>query len=432
MARWILLGSLLGLGACGGSGDANKVTIWWAEWAPATGLQELGKEFEKETGIAVQVHQIPWSSYQSQVFMEFGAKAPRFDIVVGDSQWLGQGATQKLYVDLTDWLKTAVDPKTLHPVALKYLCEYPTGSGRYWAAPCETDAMGVMYRKDWFEDAKEKKDFKERFKRDLAVPQTWEEFRDVSEFFTRPERKMFGCALMTGRSYDEATMQFQAFLWSFGAQWGDPATFKVKGHLNGPPAVDALSFFTGLTRFSPPGGTSLTFPAVIDAFTGGSVAMAINYFAFYPRVVREMGPKAGFAMVPGKGGNRVIPLGGQGFSIAAKAPPEKQELAKKFIAWFLKTDVQKKWIQKDAGFTANTEILKSEAFRKATPYNAAFADSMDHLRDFWNVPVYSHLLEAAQKYLGEALDGVKSPKEALDTMAEKHEEVFRKAGMSGQ
>ena len=68
----------------------RAITIWWAQLAPADGLQELGNEFEKETGIAVRVHQIPWTSYQDQVFLEFGNRRTAFDIVVGDSQWLGK------------------------------------------------------------------------------------------------------------------------------------------------------------------------------------------------------------------------------------------------------------------------------------------------------------------------------------------------------
>src|SRR5260370_31988282 len=50
----------------------HTITIWWAQWAPADGLQELGKEYEKETGVSVKVHQIPWSNYQDQVFLNFG------------------------------------------------------------------------------------------------------------------------------------------------------------------------------------------------------------------------------------------------------------------------------------------------------------------------------------------------------------------------
>src|SRR5438067_1114541 len=100
--------------AAGGSSAGKLVTIWWAQWAPSDGLQKLGKDFEKETGIAVNVTQIPWQSYQDKVFLDFAKNKTNFDIVVGDSQWIGRCATQNLYLDLTSWLPTAVDLKTIH------------------------------------------------------------------------------------------------------------------------------------------------------------------------------------------------------------------------------------------------------------------------------------------------------------------------------
>src|SRR5450432_2911657 len=82
--------------------EAKQVlTIWWAQWAPADGLQELASEFSKKENVEVKVHQIPWANFQDQVFQEFGKSQTAFDIVVGDSQWLGRGATKGLYVDLS-------------------------------------------------------------------------------------------------------------------------------------------------------------------------------------------------------------------------------------------------------------------------------------------------------------------------------------------
>ena len=96
-----------------GAPAPQTLTIWWAQWAPADGLQALAEEFGRKENVTVKVHQIPWSSFQDQVFQEFGKPATAFDIVVGDSQWLGRGATKGLYVDLTGWLPSAVDLKTL-------------------------------------------------------------------------------------------------------------------------------------------------------------------------------------------------------------------------------------------------------------------------------------------------------------------------------
>ena len=409
--------------------SGKRITIWWAQWDPAAGLQTLSGDFTKETGIAVSVHQIPWPAYQAQVFLNFGNNRTDFDIVVGDSQWLGRGASKGLYLDLTDWIEQQIDLETIHPLARRYLMEYPADSGRYFAAPCETDAMGFVYRRDWFEDAAERSAFQQRYGRELTPPDTWEEFRDLAEFFQRPEDKRYGCALLTGRGYDSITMGFQPFLWGWGGSWGDPQTFQVQGHVNGPGAVAGLEAFIDLLQFTPPGGTSSDYFQNLDAFTNGSTAMALDYFPFYPGIVEGMGDRAGFFVVPRHGDVRAISLGGQGFSISTKVSPEQQELAKQFIAWFQRTDVQEKWITFPGCFTANTELLGSRAFRDAFPFNAAFAESLDYLRDFWNVPAYNELLAASLRNLGEALDGVRTPQEALDRLALEHELILRRANL---
>ncbi len=405
----------------------RTLTIWWAQWAPADGLQDLAGEFGRKESVDVVVHQIPWAHFQDQVFQEFGKGQTAFDIVVGDSQWLGRGATKGLYVDLTNWLPAAVDIQSLHPVALKYLAEYPTGSPHYYGAPAETDAMGWAYRKDWFEDPAEKDAFKKRFKKDLAVPQTWEELETIAEFFTRPDKKRYGDVLVTGRGYDDIVMGFEQLLYAFGGSWGDAKTLKVKGALDSPDAVKALDFFKGLLKYSPPGGSKLGYGEALEPFVNNSTAMLMNYFAFFPDLAKKMSGKVGFFAMPKEGDRRFSSLGGQGFSISSKVPTSQQDLAKKFIAWFLQIDTQKQWVRKPGGFTANAEILKSDEFKKASPYNAAFAESLDIAQDFWNVPVYNELIAATAQQLGEALDGKKSSKDALTAMAVEHEKILQQA-----
>ncbi len=431
MKRLCAFAMLASLAACGKSSEPKSITIWWAQWAPADGLQELGKEFEKETGIPVTVHQIPWPNYSDQVNLEFGNATTKFDIVIGDSQWIGRGATKGQYIDLTDWLKGAVDMNTVHPKAAKYLCEYPAGSGRFYAAPCETDAVGIAYRRDWFEDPKEKEAYKAKYNRDLKAPDTWEEFKEIADFFQRPDEKRYGCAILSGRGYDALTMGFEQVLYAFGGSWGDEKTFAVKGRINNDGAVAALDFFKELMKSSPPGGTKLDYGEVMEPFYNGSTAMVVNYFAFYPEVVKKLSDKSAFCRMPRKGDRRFASLGGQGMSISAKVSPARQELAKQFIKWFEQLKIQKEWFKKPAGFTSNTEILKSDEFRKASPYNAAFADSLDCLVDFWNTPIFGELLAPVQQYLGEAVDGKKSSKEALDAIAEEHEKIIGKAKADG-
>jgi multiple sugar transport system substrate-binding protein len=201
----------------------------------------------------------------------------------------------------------------------------------------------------------------------------------------------------------------------------------VKGVLDTPEAAAAVEFFRTLLAYAPKGGSDYDYGKVLEVFENGQVAMTVDYFAFFPGIQARMGEQAGFARIPEKDGRRVISLGGQGLSISTRIPAARQELAKRFIAWFSSTETQKKWVQKPGGFTANVEILKSDEFKKASPYNEAFATSMDIVQDFWNVPAYNELIAAATRELGEAIDGKKPSKEALSTLAREHEKILADA-----
>ena len=65
---------------------------------------------------------------------------------------------------------------------------------KYWAIPLEGDANGWAYRKDWFEDPKEKAAFKAKYGYDLGVPKDYKQLRDIAEFFHRPDEKRYGIA----------------------------------------------------------------------------------------------------------------------------------------------------------------------------------------------------------------------------------------------
>ena len=409
----------------------STLTIWWAQFDPAQSFGELSKEFTDETGIKVNLHLINWGSYQDQVFLEFGNKQTAFDIVVGDSQWLGKGATEGLYVDITKWLPTVMDISKIHPQARKYLCEYPTGSGKFFAAPCLTDAVGVAYRKDWFEDPAELAAFKAKYGRDLAVPKTWDKFVEVAEFFTRPDEQRYGCVILTGRSYDALVMGFQQVMWAFGGSWKDAETLKVQGHVNSPASEEALTFYKSLLAYTPKGGGNIDYDRILESYKDTkSTAMLMTYFAHFPTIDKsEVGPNTGYFVVPSKDGKHAVSLGGQGMSISAKASPNQQAIARRFITWFLQRKTQDKWIQKPGGFTAHTDVLASEAFRNASRYNPAFAESLDHVQDFWNIPQYNELLSIAMRRLGEALDDdAISAKAALDKIADEHAQVLADEG----
>src|SRR6266478_8903163 len=119
---------------------ADTLTILWAEWDPANYLQELVKDYEKQSGVKVVVETVPWPDFQTKAFTEFNAKGDAYDLVVGDSQWLGAGSTGGHYVDLTNFVvKNGLD-KSMAPATVAGYSEYPPKSKKYWAVPLEGDA----------------------------------------------------------------------------------------------------------------------------------------------------------------------------------------------------------------------------------------------------------------------------------------------------
>ncbi len=412
----------------------TELKILWAQWSPADYLQQIGNEYEKATGIKVTVVQEPWGSFGDRFFTEMAAKGTSWDMVVGDSQWLGQGATQGLYLDLTDFMKTNGIDKSVTPATLKYYGEYPANSGKYYGYPTEGDADGWAYRKDLFEDPQNQADFKAQYGYDLAVPKTYAQLMEIAKFFTRPDAGLYGVAIYTQKDYDAITMGVENTFFSWGATWQD-ANNNVKGVVNSPAAAEALQYYKDLYDCCQvPGLSNAFFTETNDAMIGGKAAMIMNYFAFFPALVNEgTNPqyfdKMGFFANPeGPTGQRAAALGGQGMSIISFISPERQAAAQDFIKWFATDETQQKWADL-GGYTCNAKVLAGDKFLQTTPYNPAFAETMNFVADFWNIPIYAELLTVSQTELHNfVINGQGTAQGALDAIAEQHDKILRDNG----
>lgn len=411
--------------------QAQELTIFWAEWDPANYLQQLVNEYTEETGVQITVETTPWADFQTKAFTEFNAHGDAYDMVVGDSQWLGAGSTGGHYVDLTDFFNEHKLTDVMAPATVKYYAEYPGNSGKYWAVPLEGDALGWAYRKDWFEDPDEKAAFKEKYGYELGVPKDFDALRDIAEFFHRPDENRYGIAIYTDNSYDAMMMGVENAIFSYGGDLGDYETYEVEGYINSDKAVAALEAYKELYQFTPPGWAKTFFVEDNQAITEGLAAMSMNYFAFLPSLLNEStNPHAKnmgfFANPPGPNGDQYAALGGQGISIVSYS--DQKEEAMKFLEWFIRDDVQKRWAEL-GGYTCSQAVLKSDEFQNATPYNKAFYETMFMVKDFWAVPEYAELLQQANRRMYPfVVGGEGTAKEALDALAADWKGTFEKYG----
>jgi multiple sugar transport system substrate-binding protein len=410
---------------------AQELTILWAEWDPANYLQELVNEYQAETGVTVTVETVPWPDFQTKAFTEFNAQGSAYDLVVGDSQWLGAGSTGGHYVNLTDFINANNLTAVMAPATMQYYSEYPGGSGTYWSVPLEGDALGWAYRKDLFENPDEMAAFKAKYGYDLGVPKTFKNLIDIAEFFHRPDQNLYGAAIYTMNAGDAIVMGVENSIFAYGGSLGDYNTYQVTGLVNSPESVEALEDYRKLFTLGPPGWGNAFFAEVNTAMAQGQAAMGMNYFAFFPSLVNEAtNPYAAstgfFANPPGPRGDDFAALGGQGISVVSYG--ENQEEAMKFLEWFIKEDTQKRWAEL-GGYTAHAATLESEEFRNATPYNEAFFQTMFKVRDFWALPEYAELLDEGQQGLYDyVVNGNGTAQETLDKLAATWVETLKAAG----
>jgi multiple sugar transport system substrate-binding protein len=267
----------------------------------------------------------------------------------------------------------------------------------------------------------------------LAVPETYEQLMDIAQFFTRPDDGLYGVGIYTQIDYDALTMGVENTMFSWGADWKD-ADNNVLGIVNSPEAIESVQFYRDLYDCcQAPGLSNAFFTETNDAFIGGQAAMIMNYFAFFPALVNaDINPHAantGFFPNPaGPDGDQHAALGGQGMSIISYISPERQEAARDFIRWFAQENIQAEWAAL-GGYTCNENILQTDEFLNATPFNPAFATTMTFVKDFWNIPEFGQLLEVAQRELSAFIVGGEgTAEEAMNTIAEEHNQILIDAG----
>ncbi|HKO23603.1 MAG TPA: extracellular solute-binding protein, partial [Chloroflexota bacterium] len=245
--------------------------------------------------VKIIVDEPPASQWYASAFNQFLAHHTTFDAAVGDSQWLGQGATSGYYVDLTSWIKKNL-PVTHYVTSLMAAYgQYPqrvpgtTGGldlvhGHFYGVPFESDALAWAYRKDWFADPANQKAFMARYHHPLRVPRSMDELVQVADFFTQPKKGIYGIAFHEANSYDAAAEAFNEFLWTYGADLWNPHTHQIQGYVNGPRALHALQTLQHLAKDAPPGSGNYWFNEVNTAMNQGKIALANNWFGFLPGI----------------------------------------------------------------------------------------------------------------------------------------------------
>ena len=450
------------------------------EWLPGSLTGDIAKGFtawsEKNLGypVTVKMDLNPWGTYHDRLATVLSAKGSDFDILISDSQFIGEFAEGGHIIKFNDWIKAHqgkdIDMFDFPPNLIKYFCTYPVwdfdeekfkagdlqlDKVSYWGVPHEADVMALVWRADLFTHPDERAAFKAKYGYDL--PQTyddwntwvtWIQFKDFAEFFTRKAgEKMagqvltedfYGCTTWNAK-YDSSAYQFHAYLWDLGGEiWSGPPQFKASGYINSELAVESAKWYGSLRSFEPPGAENYWYDEAVTAMSQGKVAMSINAVGFigpvwdktkskvadvaqctvWPGLMRDHGPKADGKFY------QYTQLVGQPMCVSAYSKHKDEALAF-FIYWFTE-EAQWKWSDGGGG-VASLKILSTDRFVNAAPWNRAVRDTIGRQKDFWNIPPYNELMLTEGETLNAIFAGQAADiKAALSDLAAKQDAIIQK------
>jgi multiple sugar transport system substrate-binding protein len=280
---------MLVIAACGGGGGGStstsgqagtpasggKVTLN-AIFLPATWgtvvKDTLAPEYERKTGVKVNVQLIARDAIHDKMATLFAAKDSSFDIFNLDYNWVPEfgGAGQLVPMDDT---VSAADRQDFFPLTLKVA----TWQGKLYGIPQTIHPALLWYRKDLYDDPKIKKQYQAATGQALEAPKTMDEWLKQAQFFngkTFHGKKTYGWAAQAAKGFGNVHT-WLSFLYTYGAQPfnGD----FTKSTLSSPQADAATKQWAEMMKYMPPGANGFTYDNVTTAAQQGTIATALQW-----------------------------------------------------------------------------------------------------------------------------------------------------------
>ena len=157
-----------------GIAQAETVSILMEGVPDTEYVKALLPEFEKATGITVNLEVVNYAEMHTKLVPQLVAKQGGYSAIVVDFYWVGE-FTKAGWLQPLDERITAdkVDTSVYVPAMMDLVGRV---DGVTYMLPFYNYAMGLLYRKDLLENDKNKADFKALNGFDLAPPKTWDEY----------------------------------------------------------------------------------------------------------------------------------------------------------------------------------------------------------------------------------------------------------------
>ncbi len=390
---------------------------------PLEAMAKLKSRFEEETGIKVEIEMYEHSEAVNKVMLDLNSRRGRYDFILQPHRELGRFVENGHLESLEKYLADAAlrDPtfepdKQLYQGLWKEISWY---GGKVYGFPFTALTMYMWYRKDLLDDPKERAGFKAKYGYELAPAKNWDQYRDIAEWFTRPDQGFYGTALQ-GKRHEALWYEWLNFLYSFGGDMMDVKTGSECGPIivNSPEAVASLEYYKSLMKYSPPDTLNYFWDDVMALMQQSKVYELImwndaTYAVAEDAAASRVAGKMGFDMVPQGKGGKVAQV--EGWTYLIPKYSKNKGAAYLFIQWMMGFDQQLEQ-HLNGGATSRPDVYADPRVQ-AISYSKASMDSNAVAIPKPTIPASPEITDILVRELSSYLSGAKDAKAALDTAA---------------
>ncbi len=410
----------------------------------AVAFRMFREQAEQEYGIKVVPEVIPSQEAYQRVMLEFSSRASSYDIVMFSPQWLADFARH--LEPLKSMAGAAGLNLSLDDVLPAFRDMYSTWAGALYAMPFDGDMHILYYNTAAFGNPEYQKRFRDKYRYTLAPPQTWEQYRDMAEFFNGWDwfgdgQKHYGAS----DGYRAGRTGFWWFMGRFANYGGVYFDEEMRPLINSPNGIKALQNMVDIFQFAPPGSTNFGYTEVENALVKADAVLSTNWtsvarVAEDPKRSKVVG-KIGYAMLPGTmiaGKLHQVGSLASGWSLGIPKYSKNKEAAIYALELYTRPDVSLKICLNPAtgvDYTRRSSVESAEA-RGAWPGAPRF---LEVIRASVDVGFPAPLIPGAEEYMkacGDAMAAAvaktKGVKQALDDAAAEWNRITDRLGRENQ
>lgn len=437
MKKSLASASVLALLSSGGAFAqecTDPVQITWSTIAGfyTDAMAGFVKSFEDENCAKVTVVNIDNSQLYNKQVIEMVGQTGAYDVVTLETAEKAEFAENGFILPMTEFFKDKqaiiddVSP-TLRAMTVEY-------KGDVWGLPYYTYSAGMFVRQDLLDDPTEQAAFKAKYGYDLAAPTTWEQHRDIAEFFTRKagdmlkgqplDKDFFGVGLMAG-PFPEIQDELSAPLWGMGSDW-----LNAEGKVPVDDVEKVLNDYLALMKFAPPAALTVTYDGVMNQMKDCQIAMTHGFFLDqWPNAVKTEENCPGAKMAAIEAPMKKAYVGG--FLLAVSSSSANPDMAMKFVAHIGGPVIQQQFAEM-GGASTLTSVLTNPMF--ATPekrttngqyatLNQVFSSMAGFSSNLFKTPFGAKIYNTMQIPLQSAASGQITARQAAEQLAADVEKI---------